>query len=261
MKTKKIVALTLAGAIAFAPSLSSAANATENTTTETETQTKKKTTSLFKVKQKKVDKSKTFTGSKSQITATCYYTRVVLKGKNENLKKINKQLKKLSKNFFKGQNGTASIYEMAKNQSDMFDQNDEFMSYAGQDVQFVNKKYVSITESAYWYAGGVHNVMVDGYTFSLKTGKQVKKITKFTKTKSLKKIKKKLKKQILSRYAEDIFENKFKECIDDKKASEFNFYINEKGKVAFCFDPYEIGAGAYYREYVLPGKYKKNLYK
>lgn len=259
MKPKKIIALSLACAIAFAPSLGSTVGADENSTTATETQ--KKTTSLFKIKQKKVDKSKTFTGAKSEIKASCYYTRVVLKGEGEGLKKINKKLKKLSKDFFNGQNGTDSIYEMAKSSADMFDYNDEFLSYAGQDVQFVNKRYVSITECSYWYAGGVHNVMVDGYVFNIKTGKQVKNITKFTKTKSLSRLKKKLKKKILSKYAEDIFEYKFKECIDDKKATEFNFYINEKGQVAICFNPYEIGAGAYYREYAMPGKYKKNLYK
>jgi len=201
-------------------------------------------------KYKTVDKSETFTGKSCTIKVDNYYKRVVLKGKTKAIKKINKSLKSYSKKFFKK---GYSAKEYAANDVD-YKTNDYVEYYedcANQNLSYKNKKYVSIAVGESWYAGGVSNITEYGYTYSLKTGKQIKNIKKFTKLKSLTKIKNALKAMALEADpGYDVSE------IDNMKATEFNFYLDESGNVVVCFPPYSLGYGGWTKKFTLKGKIK-----
>ena len=281
MKLKNIIPVAVACMVAFAPVADTTVNAQDNTTTVTVTQEntnknnntgenttnnntsnqesnkenqKPKKIKGIKIRYKQTDKSEVVKGSKATIDVNYVYERVVLKGKQTGLKKINKQLKNYSNNFFVVPNGQQSIIDQAKEISNERTENDTYEYSAGQTVSYVGKKYVSICEFSYWYAGGVHNTIVKGHTFNLKTGKEVKKITKFTKVKNLDRLKKAIKKIV----KKSIFEGEpyYPEAIDKKKATDFDFYIDKDGSVKVCFEPYEVASGGWYREYKLKGRLK-----
>lgn len=260
---KKIMPVMVACAVAFAPITNTAIYAHDNTTTTTstnESETKNDTTNKdlkpkkiknIKIRYKTTDKSKTYKGTKSTIKAENMFERVVLKGKQKGIKKINKQLKKYSKNFFKTSD-YQSIHVHAKSMSNEREIDDTYFLSGTQRVSFVGKKYISIVESSGWYAGGVHNTTIMGHTFNLKTGKEIKKITKFTRIKKLKKLKKAIKKEVERTLFDDPVYKP--EIIDIKRATDFDFYIDKDGSVKVCFQPYEIASGGWYREYTLKGR-------
>ena len=162
-------------------------------------------------------------------------------------------MKKYSKDFYVLKEGMSSIHAHGKAMSEERTTNDTYFYSGFQTVTYVGKKYVSVLESSGWYAGGVHNTMVTGHTFNLKTGNEVKKITRFTKTKDLDKLKKEIQAEVEKNGTDSIYKP---ETILNRKATKFNFYINKDGSVKVCFDPYEIGAGGWYREYVVKGRLK-----
>jgi len=63
---------------------------------------------------------------------------------------------------------------------------------------------------------------------------------------------KKLKKLII-RKVKKLDENYETTEIEDKKATDFNFYITKKGKVCVCFGPYELGFGGYTKRVYVAG--------
>ncbi len=197
---------------------------------------------------KKVNKSKTYTGS-CTVKVKNYYSRVVLKGDDAGIAKINKSLKKLSNEFMKNSN----VHEYAAEQVKYGSYDDNYEDYGGQTVTFMNDEVVSICATRRWYAGGVSNTFYDGYVYNLKTGKQMKKITSFTKETNIKKLRKTiLKKMVKAGKLSELA----KPEIDKMTAKDFNFAINKKGNVEVYFGPYTLSHGGWTTECTVAGKYK-----
>lgn len=190
-------------------------------------------------------KNKTCKGKNSTITVKHSYKRVVLAGSGDAEAKINAQLKKYSDSFMKN----TAAYEAAKEACKNRKENDTYKDYTTQKVTFLSDTLVSIETVNVWYAGGVSNKTVSGYTFSLKTGKRVTKLTSVTKTSSLAKIKSSLKKKITAAKLDP-------EALEDKTTANFSFYVAESGKVVVCFAPYELNQGGDSVSYTLSGKYE-----
>ncbi len=194
---------------------------------------------------KKIDKSKSYTGS-CKVKVTNYAKYVVLSGNDAGLKKINSALKKAATGFMKD----SMVHEYASEQVRYGTYDDEYMDYYEQKVSFMNDEVVSVSVGRYWYAGGVSNTFVEGMTFDLKTGKRIKDITKVTKEQNIKKLRKQIKKKFDA-------QKKDYETADilKMKATQFNYYINKNGSVTVCFGPYELGYGGWSKTCKVPGKY------
>ena len=190
--------------------------------------------------------NQTFKGEGCTITLKRYYKRVVLSGSSSAAKSINKQLKKYSDKFMAEPSGAV---EYAKDDCKYHTYNETYNDYVTQKVSYLSDDIISIVTTYNWYAGGVSNVDTYGYTFDLKTGKEITKLTSVTKTASLSKIKSTLTKKIEAQQYDP-------SDLKDMKATDFHFYINSKGKVIVCFGPYELGYGGWTKKYTLAGKYE-----
>lgn len=197
---------------------------------------------------KTVKNNQTFKGEGCTITVKNYYKHVVLSGSSSAVKSINKQLKKYSDAFMAEPSGAV---EYAKDDCKYRTYDETYNDYVTQKVSYLSDGIVSIVTTWTWYAGGVGNTNIYGYTFDLKTGKEIKKLTSVTKTTSLTKIKSTLTKKI------EADPNNFDPSdLKDMKATDFHFYINSKGKVVVCFGPYELGWGGWTKKYTLSGRYE-----
>lgn len=204
-----------------------------------------------KYETKKIDHSQTFDGTYCSITVENYYEYVQLKGSSNAIKKINKTLKNIAVKTMENESG--AVENAAEECNDEYRTTDTtYEDYTSQSIAYQSKKVISFCSMYYWYAGGVANSGFYGYVFDLKTGKQIKDITKVTKQKSLSKIKKTLVKKILAS-DEYLLQSEVESIINSKKASEFDFYLNKNGNVVVCFGPYELGYGGWGREFVLTG--------
>ncbi len=198
-----------------------------------------------------IDKSKTVTGEKYSITVKHYFTYVVLQEEDSAVKKINKKLKNQSKYL----TDESIAIENAENDVEYIEADAEYEDYTEQEVAYISDKYVSVASTSGWYSGGVSNYSVSGMTFDLDTGKEIKKITYFTKEKSLKKIKKTIKKMAMKE-DEYLSKSDVNAAVNGKKAKDFFFFLNADGDVVVCFGPYEMGYGGWTRMYTLPGDVK-----
>lgn len=231
---KKLSITLLAGMLAFG-SVASAVPANQAVVQAAETYTYK------------TDKNnKTFKGDKCTITVKNYYKRIVLSGSSKAVASINKQLKRYSDEFMSKESGA---FEYASEDCNNRTADDTYDDYVTQKVTYLSDDIISIQTTSNWYAGGVGNTNVYGYTFNRKTGKLIKKITSVTKTTSLSSIKKTLKKSIKAKQFDP------KE-LDNMKADDFQYYINSKGKVIVCFGPYALGYGGWTKKFTLSGKYE-----
>ena len=233
MKNKKILSLALALSLAFTALFPVNTYASIGHTTKT------------------IDKSQTVKGEKSTIEVKHYLTYVVLEEDDPAVQKINKKLKSEKKYL----TDRSDAMDSAEFDADERDYDDVYYDYTEQDVSFMSEDYVSVTSSWVWYAGGVGNYGISGLTFDLSTGKEIKKLTYFTKEKSLKKIKKTLKKMAL-KDDENLSGADVDLAIKGKKAKDFYFYLDENGDVVVCFGPYEMGYGGWARTYTLEGDIK-----
>ena len=190
--------------------------------------------------------NKTYKGKKSTITVKHYYKRVVLNGSGDGVKSINNQLKKYSDSFMKKSATAEAANSDCKNRKE----NDTYQDYVVQKLRYLSDEVVSIQTESVWYAGGVSNKTVSGYTFNVKTGKRITKLTSLTKTTSLDKIKTSLTKKIKAAGLDA-------SALKDKTASNFNFYMEKSGKVVVCFAPYELNQGGNSVSYTLSGRYEQ----
>lgn len=195
---------------------------------------------------KSAKNNQTFKGEGCTITLKKYYKRVVLSGSSSAVKSINKQLKKYSDEFMAEPSGAV---EYAEEDCKYRTYDETYNDYVTQKVSYLSDDIISIVTTYNWYAGGVSNVNTYGYTFDLKTGKEITKLTSVTKTASLSKIKSTLTKKIEAQQYDP-------SDLKDMKATDFHFYINAKGKVIVCFGPYELGYGGWTKKYTLAGKYE-----
>lgn len=198
----------------------------------------------------KIDHSKTFTGDGCTIRVENYYKYAQLKGNTKAIKSINKKLKKMAKDAMEKESGAV---EYAVEDCNYRTVDESYSDHFVQKVTYLTKNTVSIQTMWLWYAGGVSNSSVYGSTYNLKTGKQIKNITEFTKESSISKIRKTIVKKALksdSLLQKEAVEN----IVNKKKATEFEFYINKNGNVVVCFGAYELGYGGWYRAFTLAGK-------
>ena len=199
----------------------------------------------------KTDASKTIEGTYCTIDCIHYYNRVVISGDSDVAANINTVLENVSEQFMAAD---SLIFEYAQSdcENEYYDTDNEYYDYAEQAVSY-NGSVISIVETQVWYCGGVQNIFKRGYTFSASTGKQITKITSLTNTKKLSAIRKALKKKILAS-DEYLLKSDVVKVLKANKASDYAFYINKKGNVVVCFQPYELGYGGWYRTFVLKGK-------
>lgn len=193
-----------------------------------------------------MDRSKVFS-DECTIKLDRHFTYVVLEGKTPAIRSINKTLAdSAGKEMNLTSNAEASAIADSKNE---YRRSETYCDYYNEEVTYQSKNVVSIKESWYWYAGGVSNTFEGGRVFDLKTGKEIKDITRCTKEKSLAKIKAILKNKINSGK-----EGYNASGLNKMKATDFEFYIGKRGNVVVCFGPYELGYGGWTKKYTLPGK-------
>ena len=208
-----------------------------------------RTEAATKYKIVREDRSKTYK-KKGKCKAAVHFDRIVLKGNTAAIKKINKQIKEESIRFLEGAQ-ESGIYENAKYVAKCGAENEVFYYTATSEVMYDKKNVISIVISTDWYAGGVGNTESYGLTFSLKSGKLLKltNVCKGNESSIKKRIIKKAKKYSAKIEPLDI------SVIRKYKVDEFRFYLNKKGKVVICFEPYEVASGGWGRELVINSKY------
>ena len=195
------------------------------------------------------DKVKKFSADgENGVIANCYYERISFIGFKKGIKKINKALKKLSSAY-----SVDNLYSYAREAGEE-GVNDVYYDCVRSDVSYADQKYVCVTTSREWYAGGVGNYFTNGYVFNLDTGKRAY-ITTVTGC-SLKQVKNAIISSVkndgefeeyLTEYAEQL-----KAYVDGLSAKDIDFYINGYGKVVLLIGPYtEPFYGGWTREYIL----------
>lgn len=232
---KKLIAVILAGALALGSAVY----------LPIDTQLQMQVQAAEAYSYKTVKDNQTYKGNKSTITVKHYYKRVVLNGSGEAIKFINSKLKSYSDKFMKD----SAAFAVAKSDCKVKKKNETYKDYVTQKVTFLSDEVVSIQATSVWYAGGVSNKNTYGYTFDLKTGKRITKITSVTKSTSLDKIKSSLQKKIKADKLDA-------SVLEDKKVNTFDFYIAEDGKVVVCFAPYALNQGGNAVTYTLQGRYE-----
>ena len=189
-----------------------------------------------------VDYSTKIVGTMSTVKVKTYYELLQLPGKTKAVKKINKTLKNLSKNY-----NPEDILSVALELSNDYDSfMGELCDYTNSNVVYNDGKYMSVVLEREWWAGGVSNSFYTGYTFDLSTGKRAS-ITKIT-GKSLKEIKERIIANICANGEEIDFTA---ETINALKESDFRFYINSDDQCVVTFEPYEVTYGGWFREYII----------
>lgn len=207
--------------------------------------------SKAKFSYKKVNESKTYHG-KMTMKANVYYKKVVLKGKSNAVKKINKAIAKDCNRFLK-----SSTAEKIKEYASESAQNplnydlDSYDYYANSKVTYNKNGIISIRVTTFWFAGGVVNTDRYGLTYSLKTGKRLY-LTNVCKGSSST-----IKKTLCNKIKKDPDSDSMVwETINNYKVKKLNFYLKPGKKAVVCFGPYEINYGGWYRTFTIPSKYK-----
>lgn len=194
---------------------------------------------------KTYDKSESYTNN-CTITDTEKYTLVVLEGDTDAVKIINKKLKKICQSKLKGMPAGYAEEDSKHRTTD-----ENYSNVYKSKVTYNNNGVISIAISYEWYQGGVSDYGVDGYTFDLNTGKQLKLTDVCDGTN--KTLTKKIQKKLNNAYGADSFEEDLFNAINAKKV---DFYLKPK-KAIVCFDKYEIAVGAAGAFSVtLPSKYE-----
>lgn len=182
----------------------------------------------------------TLTNSKGETIAIISYEKLVLDGKTEAIKKINKSIKKdCTKNFREYKH---RVFSYAK---DYIALNDQYYYQVYCNVTYNDNDVISLKMTWYWYAGGVSNSSSYGLTYDLKTGDKLE-LTDVVEGSSSK-IKNKIVKAT-EKYINTINEdgwwsdNDIQTALDQIKSydlNDFEFFLKGK-KVYICYDQYEI---------------------
>lgn len=180
-----------------------------------------------------------------------------LKGSSSAIKKINKILEKECKEFMESE--SSLLIQDYANQAIISNGNKEnvdintYFYTTTCEVTYNQKSVLSLHMTTGWYAGGVYNQYDYGYTFNLKTGKQMA-ITDVVSGN-----KKAIKKSILTAAKKyltvdgQLDENAYK-IIESMELSDFKFFVS-KGKVNLCFGSYELERGNSIDLFSIKGKY------
>ncbi|MDO5154685.1 MAG: DUF3298 domain-containing protein [Eubacteriales bacterium] len=183
---------------------------------------------------KTYDKSKTYTSGKVTIKDSEKYKRVILKGNSVAVKKINKKLKALCDSELKSMPAGNAETDVKYRYSD-----DTYLNEYTSKVTYNDKGVISIIISYEWYQGGVYNHGVNGYTFSLKTGKQLK-LTDVCKGNN-QTLTKQIRSGLKSKYKNaDFYEN----ALSKLSANKCNFYLKKGNKAVVFFQQYDLSYGA-----------------
>ena len=251
MNTQKRL-LTLAAALGCAAALSMTMNVSADTTTDTAAETDIQDAVLISAETedetadtdapvtsaeyttKTIDKSVTYQGKNATLTDTERYTRIVLQGDSDAVKKINRALRKACKE---------EVSQMPNSYDEDYLKNitydTTYTNVHKSKVTYNDNGVISIRVSYEWYQGGVADYGCKCYTFDLNTGKQLHLTDVCSGTN--KSLTKKIKNRLLKAYGADTFMEDQFEKINAKKC---DFYLNKKGKAVVAFDKYEIAEGA-----------------
>lgn len=163
-----------------------------------------------------------------------YYKAVHLKGKSKAIEKINAELQKDKTKFLKSVN-VKRINEYAQNESSDI----TYLYYANSKIMYNTKKVVSVKVVTHWFAGGVYNKDIYGFTFNKKTGEKLK----FTgvSAQSRQAIKETIKEKLIAK------DHSLQGNIRNFNVKKLKFYLKGKNKAVVCFAPYEVGYGGWAR--------------
>lgn len=203
-----------------------------------------------KTKYEKIDRSKTFKGSASTIKVKNYYKYVQLEGDTAAIKAINSSIKKYAKAAMKNPSG---LLDYVEDDVEYREYDDIYYDCYSQKVTYQSKDVISISTTYTWYAGGVSNTGLYGCVYDLNTGKEIKKITALTKETSIVKLRKTIVKKALASDS-NLTREEVESVVNQKKATDFDFYLNKNGNVVVTFGPYELGYGGWFRSFTLAAK-------
>ena len=168
----------------------------------------------------------------------------LLKGNSKAVEKINETLKKAAEDYFESESAKNlkeyTLEAIAENR--FYDESEQYYFETSCSVTYNKNNVISIGMTERWYAGGVSNHNEYGYTFDLKTGKQLS-ITDVVKGNS-----KEVKNKILAA-AKQYFQGEgsgatadWKEIepiIKKMKLAKMKFYLTP-GKANICFGSYDL---------------------
>lgn len=198
----------------------------------------------------------TYKDSDGIVRGTVYFQYPVIKGKSDAVKKINKTLKQASKEFMESENAkNLKEYTEADIEDKRFENSDENYYYKTIcKVTYNDNSVISLHMKNCWYAGGVYNQEDYGYTFNLKSGKQlgIKDVISGDASSIKKKILAKGKKYLTENNKLD--QNAYN-IIKSYKLKDYKFYLT-KGKVYICFSSYELERGTSWDIFSVSGKFK-----
>ena len=99
----------------------------------------------------------------------------LLKGNSKAVEKINETLKKAAEDYFESESAKNlkeyTLEAIAENR--FYDESEQYYFETSCSVTYNKNNVISIGMTERWYAGGVSNHNEYGYTFDLKTGKQL----------------------------------------------------------------------------------------
>ncbi|HEX3076860.1 MAG TPA: DUF4163 domain-containing protein [Lachnospiraceae bacterium] len=188
-----------------------------------------------------------------------YYPQLI--GNTTAIKKINTVLKNAADDFMKSESAKSlEEYVTGSIENDGFySETEQYYYMAACKVTYNSKNVISIHMKEMWYAGGVYNQMDYGFTFDLKTGKELSIVDVVSGNSSTVKNKivnagtKYLKKLLGSNFNND-YPNVLP-IIKDYSVKKCNYYLTP-GKAHICFGSYELGLGNCWNSFSLASEYK-----
>lgn len=189
-----------------------------------------------------------YTGPNSIISVKNFYSRIKISGNTEAIRSINAYLKARSDAFMKKK---SAVKTYAKDMVKTTESNAVFYDTVSSYVTYNKNGIISIKIKAYWFAGGVSNTTVWGYTFDVKTGKRL--YLKDVCEGSAAHIKNAIIDQVK---ANDPNHQYNIGVVQNYKIKNFRFFIKPGKKAYVCFKPYELGPGGDSSVFAIQSKYQ-----
>ena len=179
-----------------------------------------------------------------EVIGVCHFQKLVFTNPNAALKKINEKIASECDKFFS--EGSGKMYkDYLSNLSDS--EKEGLVSYpytAVFDVGsvFIDDKYVSIQYIWDWYAGGVRNFGGLGYTFDIRTGKEIGFADLFASKEAAAKAFSDTLSGLIKDNPDVFFENAA-DTVANYSMDEVKFSLDEKD-ITVYIDQYELAPGA-----------------
>lgn len=207
----------------------------------------KTTKAEYTTKTEKVE----YKDEQGRVRGIVSYTYPQVKGTSDQIKNVNRAIKKKCDSFMKSENAKSLkgyTLDAIKNNS-FYDEKEQYYYKTTCKVTYNKNNVISVAMTWKWYAGGACNEGSYGFNYNLETGKKLgykDVISGNAKTKILEAVKKYLEKNAPNNTTTyDIVRN----------MKSFKFYF-KANKVYICFESYELDLGASAHKIVVSGKYK-----